>query len=162
MKTANEKLKDLLLDVVIENTERARASLVKAAPVRKGSKRAQAVADVIERSEFGCKKKMVADLISAVIGEPVEVMETVDDSLSQGGFITLAAYVPIDKFNSHDYEINKPAICLRDDTCLRPDGTMGNHLRGPRRFLRAATVAEIRDLFKILPVGAISRLAVKP
>ena len=67
---------DTTLGLLLNKMALTQAKLV---PIEKKvlSKKAQSVLDIIDKSDFGCKKETVANLMSAVIGEKITVKEAV-------------------------------------------------------------------------------------
>ncbi len=152
---AKEKLAGLLFDVVVEATAEAAKDLPAKKAATKASPRAMAVAEVINESDFGCKRSSVAKLMSAALGEVIVADDKAE--MSEYDFKRFAAYVPTAAFNSHDYPVGKPAVCVRADYCLQEGGRLGNHLHGPKSSLRVATVAEIKRFFRNCPAEGLSK-----
>ena len=162
---ARAKLKALELDVVREKCilyNKTKRPGSKA----KQSEKVSAIAAIIERSDFGCQKKNVAELISAVIGEPIVVNEKAVNLRNM--VIVALNHKPEDNRTGDKLPLNKPLLAIDGDgqSVFDADGKQYEHTHryfslhyGDPKAWRFATDKEVETFFKTVKEDILHQCA---
>lgn len=101
------------------------------------------------KSDFGCQRNNVLRILSVIVDEDLTAFRKGedDDVIPTDMWKKGVIVVPTDNHNGHDYELNMPAMIVRDGDhhALKHTGTRGNNIAYTRTTLRPATDTEVAD-----------------
>lgn len=133
----------------------------------KGAARLEAIGQVIAKSDFGCQRSNVRELIGLIIGKTIPALPDCDgDDECRGRQISrrvhekLVALVPTGNDNGHNYTRHSVALhgpvhasdnFYGNDRFYMQGGTEGNHMTASAAYLRPATRAEVEAFVKAMP-----------
>ncbi len=132
-------------------------------PVKKMSKKAKKIADIIDNSDFGCRSEYVAELVSAIVDEEIKITTDESDSIMFGAYKG-AIIVPVTGQGGHNYALNMPTMNRGSSSNLFPDKSRhdsGNSMstsKSAKDAIRPATDEEIADYIREIGTDKIESL----
>jgi len=136
-------LKEILIEEMISATPQEEKKNSKL------SSKAEKVLEIINASDFGCKKESIVKLISAVLEEDLEIDIFEPNSNSYYTNKKFCAVVPTNNTCGHNYKLGE--VCFhKEQDCdyyLRQDGTIGNCLGNQYRYATKEEIIKFVDKF---------------